>query len=116
MVFESTHHLGNEIFSTSHTLGGHQKAHKAEHALEKQRKQRYDFGSRYLLFNSYFSYPNTHFTSSYYRALSVTMESMIQKTSNIFLRKKKHLILTLMKGKMRTRIKRNVASLMVYWF
>jgi len=70
-------------FSTSHALGGHQNAHKAERTLKKQPKLKYDLGLGQPHFNPYFSYPNSFFTSPYYRELGVRMESMIQKPSYI---------------------------------
>ncbi|KAK2450060.1 zinc finger protein [Trifolium repens] len=63
-------------------LRGHQNAHKAERALEKQPEQRYDGGGLGLgqpLFIPYYSYPSTLLTPPYYRALGTRMESMIQK-------------------------------------
>ena len=63
-------------FSTSQALGGHQNAHKAERALEKQRKQRYDDGAS-SLGQSYFN--PTLFRPYDYRSLGVRTDSMIQK-------------------------------------
>jgi hypothetical protein len=62
-------------YSTLQGLRGHQNAHKAERALEKQRRKRYDGGASALgLKKSYFTPYNS------YRGLGVRMESTIQKT------------------------------------
>ncbi|GAU23210.1 hypothetical protein TSUD_172380 [Trifolium subterraneum] len=72
-------------FSTQQALAGHQNAHRAERAFEKQRKERYDgetsgLGLVQHQFNPSFNYSSSLFTPCTYRPLGVRMESMIQKS------------------------------------
>jgi hypothetical protein len=69
-------------FSTQQALAGHQNAHKAQRAFEKQLKERYDgqtsnFGQP--LFNRPFNYTGSFLPPYSYRSLGVHNESMIHK-------------------------------------
>jgi hypothetical protein len=76
-------------FSTIQGLRGHQNAHKAERALEKQRKERYNGGARHNVgalglgpshFKPYIIDSSASFTPyNNYRGLGVRMESTSQK-------------------------------------
>ncbi|CAJ2669482.1 unnamed protein product [Trifolium pratense] len=68
-------------FSTQQALAGHQNAHRAERALEKQRKERYDGVGSSLgrPFNPNFIYPTSFFPPCTYRPLGVRMEAFIRK-------------------------------------
>ncbi|GAU23208.1 hypothetical protein TSUD_172360 [Trifolium subterraneum] len=90
-------------YSSLQALKGHQNAHRAERALQKQLiNQRYDggsFGVGQLRFNPYLNYPITPFTPNpiapftpypitpftpyNYKPLGIRMESLIQKSPYI---------------------------------